>query len=230
MTKQQKNKLVMMKALLSYLKLNQAIWETSIPFTAAVTELEELINSIESTRQSTDADQTGLVAEKRSLKDSLVNSTFTISSQMYAMASKTIDPVLLNKVDFTKSELDALRDTDLPATAKSISELARTKQTELVTYDVTAEVLNTHDALIERYKVSLTNPRNSVSERSANLLKIKGLFSVSMGLLNEQIKPQMIRYEISNPEFYNGYLSASKIVDYGIRHEKPEEETTPQEG
>lgn len=227
MTKQQKNKLVMMKSLLSYLKLNRAIWENSVPFTAAVTELEDLIASIETTWQSTDVDQSGLVAEKRKLKASLVNTIFAISSQMYAMASKTKDMVLQRKVNFTKSELDSMRDGELPTAAKTVSELARAILNDLISYDVTADGLDTLDELTKQYNASLSVPRNSVSERSANNVKIKGLFSVSGDLLNKQLKPQMIRYEIPNPEFYFGYLNASKIVDYGTRHEKPEEEVAP---
>lgn len=226
MTKQQKNKLVMMKGLLSYLKLNSAIWENSVPFTTAVTELEELITSIETTWQSTKVDQSGLVAEKRNLKASLVNSIFAISSQMYAMACKTKDLVLQGKVNFSKSELEALRDGELPTTSKTVSELARTKLPELVTYEVTAAGLDALDELTGQYNTSLSTPRNSVSERMANNVRIKGLFAFAKVLLNEQVKYQMIRYEISDPEFYTGYLNASKIVDYGIRHEKPEAEVT----
>jgi len=98
----------MMKSLLSYLRLNRAIWENSVPFVAAVNELENLIASIESTWRSTDVDQSGLVAEKRNLKANLVNSVFAISSQMYAMASKTKDLVLQGKVKFSKSELESI--------------------------------------------------------------------------------------------------------------------------
>jgi len=227
MTKQQKNKLVMMKSLLSYLRLNRAIWENSVPFVAAVNELENLIASIESTWRSTDVDQSGLVAEKRNLKANLVNSVFAISSQMYAMASKTKDLVLQGKVKFSKSELESMRDGELPTAAKTISDLARILLKELASYDVTAAGLDALDELTNHYNASLSVPRNSVSERAANNIKLKGLFTVSNDLLNKQLKPQMIRYEISNPEFYLGYLNASKIVDYGTRHEKPEEEVTP---
>jgi len=222
MTKQDENKLVMMKALLSFLKLNRAIWENSVPFTAAVIELENLIVSIETTRQSTDVDQSGLVAEKKTLKTSLVNKIFAISSQVYAMAGKTKDQILQVKVSFTRSELEGQRDGELPTTAKTVYDLANAKLADLVTYDVTAAALDSLSELTERYKNSLSSPRISVSERKANNAKLKGLFTDAKVLLNEQLKRQMVRYENSNPDFYAGYLNASKVVDYGIRHEKPE--------
>jgi len=78
--------------------------------------------------------------------------------------------------------------------------------------------------LTERYKNSLSSPRIPVSERKTNNSKLKGLFTDAKVLLNEQLKCQMVRYENSNPDFYAGYLNASQIVEYGIRHEKPEVE------
>jgi hypothetical protein len=220
MNKQNENKLVMMKALLSFLKLNQAIWQNSAPFAAAVAELEELIAVIEVTRQITDLDQTGLVVEKKSLKAILVDTTFEIASQLVAMASKTGDQILLAKVNFPKSELEGQRDGGLASTSKTILTLGREKMASLVEYDITEDELSALEELIARYETSLPTSRVSVSGRKVNNAKIKDLFLNSNVLLKNQIKRIMTRYATSNPDFYAGYLNASKVVDYGTRYEK----------
>lgn len=227
MNKQHENKLVTMKALLSYLKLNKSIWQSSVPLAAAVTELENLIGLIETIRKSTEMDQSGLVVEKRTLRTSLVNKTFEVTSQLYAMACKTKDQVLQAKVDFSKSELEGQRDGELASTSKTVVDLARSFLDALISYDVTAPELDILDSLIARYENSLPTPRLSVSERKANNEKMKGLFRSSKEILNDQIKRLMTRYQEPNPDFYAGYLNASMVVDYGTRHDKPEEPDTP---
>ena len=224
MDKRDENKLVTMKALRSYLNLNNAIWGTSEPMTAAVTELENLIGLIETIRKSTDVDQSGLVTEKRTIRANVVNKTFELVSQMYAMASKTKNNVLLSKISFSRSDLDGQRDGELASTCRTTLDLARENLEGLVTYDVTAPGLETLDGLIGKYEKSLPTPRLSVTERKANNEKMKGLFRSSKEVLNDQIKRLMTRYQEPNPDFYAGYLNASKVVDYGIRHEKAVDE------
>ncbi|MBW8326829.1 MAG: hypothetical protein K0M50_18845 [Prolixibacteraceae bacterium] len=228
MDKRDENKLVTMKALRSYLNLNNAIWGTSEPMTTAVTELENLIGLIETIRKSTDVDQSGLVTEKRTIRANVVNKTFELVSQMFAMASKTKNQVLLGKISFSKSELDGQRDGGLASTCKTVVDLARENLEGLAIYDITAAGLETLDGLIVKYENSLPTPRLSVSERKANNEKMKGLFRSSKEVLNDQIKRLMIRYKETHPDFYAGYLNASKVVDYGTRYDKPEGPAMPE--
>lgn len=227
MNKQDENKLVMMKALLSLLKLNRAIWEGSAPFAAAVEDLENLILGIESLRQSTDVDQSGQVAEKRTLKANLVNKNFEIISQIYAMACKTKNQVLQARIGFSKSELEGQRDGELVSTTNMVLELASSILDDLVTYDVTAAELEALGEIKVRYENSLSVPRLSVTDRKANNAKLKELMGNSKTVLNDQLKRLMVRYQSTNPDFYNRYLATSKVVDYGLRHDKPENPDGP---
>jgi len=220
MNKQDENKLVMMKALLSYLKQNQAIWQNSQPFVSAVNELENLIAAIELTRQSTDLDQSGLVTEKNTLKAKLISRDFELTSQIYAMAGVKKDRVLQAQVNTTKSELDAQRGGELVSNSRTFVSIGRTYLNELGGYAIDAATLDSHEQLITAYENSLPNTRISVSERKMNNEKLKTLFANAKQLLSEQLKRMMVRYQSTNPDFYAGYLNASKIVDYGIRHEK----------
>ena len=227
MNKQDENKLVMMKALLSFLKQNQAIWQNSQPLVSAINELENLIIAIELTRQSTDVDQSGLVTEKKSLRANLANRHFELASQIYAMACQTKDSILQAKVNYPKSELEGKRDGELATSTKALVSLGRTYLQALIPYGVTDTEINNLEQLILAYENSLPTARLSVSERKANNEKLKGLFGSAKLVLNDQIKRMMVRYQSSNPDFYAGYLSASKVVDYGIRHEKPVTPETP---
>ena len=87
MNKQNENKLVMMKALLSFLKQNESVWQDSAPIVEAVGNLEELIAVIELTRRNADMNQSGLVALKKTLKANVGKMGFLFQSQLFALAS-----------------------------------------------------------------------------------------------------------------------------------------------
>ena len=229
MNKQDENKLVMMKALLSFLKLNQTVWQNSAPVSEAVTTLEGLIDAIELLRQSTGLNQSGLVAEKKTLKANMVAKFHQTASVLFALGSKTKNQVLQAKVNFAKSELEMQRDGQLASTCRNIAEIARINQAILATYGIDENELAQMDQLIDRYEACLPSTRISVIGRKANNAKLKEHFGEAKILLNDQLKRLMTRYEQSDPLFYANFLDGLKVVDYGIRHEKPEEEVAPQE-
>jgi cob(I)alamin adenosyltransferase len=230
MNKQDANKLVMMKALLSFLKLNQSVWQNSVPISEAVTALEELIGAIELIRQNTGVNQTGLVAEKKTLKAVMATKFHQTGSVLFALGSKTKDQVLQAKVNFAKSELEMQRDGQLLSTCRSMLEIARLHVSALGVYGIGEDELTEMEELIDRYEASLPSSRVSVMDRKGNNAKLKELFGDAKVLLNDQLKRLMVRYEQSDPIFYVSFLDGLKVVDYGIRHEKPEEEPTQQEG
>lgn len=226
MTKLEENKLVMLKALLSFLTSNQSIWQESAPVQEVVNELRGLIAAIEAVRQSTDVDHSGLVTEKKSNKSNLVNDLFEITSQVYAMATKTKDAVLQAKVNFAKSDLERLRDGEFASTGRTIISLARANIGMMNTYGITEERLALAEGRINQYENSMLSPRIQIMKRKSDNQDLKKLFASSGVLLNDQLKRLMVRYQDSNPNFYNNFISACKVVDYGTRHEKTEDPTT----
>jgi hypothetical protein len=190
------------------------------PFAEAVAELETLIAGIDAIWQSTDEDQSGLVIEKNSIKVEVIDDDFEIASQLFAMASKTGDNTLKSKVNYQKSEFVGMRDAELTVNSKSILGFARAYITALSPYNITENRLAQFEALIARYENSLPVARVSVSERKADNAKLKELLAHSKVLLKDQVKRMMSSFVKTNPDFYAGYVNASKVVDYGTRYEK----------
>lgn len=224
MIKRFENKLVMLKALLKLLKLNRSLWQDFLPFVNAVNELESLVAQIEATRLITDANNSGIVDEKTDLQNLLINKAFEIASMLHAMASSTKNQVLLKKVDFPISELQRQRDGELGSTCKGIEALARENMPALVGYPVSPPELDGFATQIEQYVAGLPNHRVSVSERKAANEKLKDFFKMADDVLINQIDRMMFRFSTTAPDFYASFLNARKVVEYGIRHEKPEVE------
>jgi hypothetical protein len=226
MIKRLENKMMMLKAVLKLLKSKRSLWKDIVPFVNAVNQLEGLVAEIEATRMITDEDHAGLVAEKTALQNSLITTAFEIVSMLHAMASSTKNNVLLGKVSFPISELQRQRDRELATTCKGIVLIARYNLPALEGYPVTESDLVGFEGQISAYEDDLPNHRVSVSERKAANAKLKDLYKETDDLLVNQLDRLMFPFRTAKPDFFAAYLNARKIVDYGVRHEKPENDET----
>lgn len=222
------NKLIMLKAVLSFLKQNDNSWKNSAPLVAALAELDDLLNQIEQIQQITGNGNSGLVNEKDTQKEVLINKAFEIASLLFAMATRTKNKLLLAKVDFPISLLQNLRDTELPLNCMNIAELGRSSLPVAAEYGITETELTNLDNLIVQYKLSLPAHRVSVSGRKAANQTLKETVTTAINLVNDQIDRLMVPFKASKSEFYAAYLNSRKVVDYGTRHDKPEEPVKPE--
>ena len=223
MIKRFENKMIMLKALLKLLRSNRSLWKDSVPFVNAVNQLEGLLAEIEATRLITDEDHTGLIVEKTNLQNSLITRAFEIVSILHAMASGTKNNILLGKVNFPISELQRQRDRELASTCKMIAVIARDNLPSLAGYPIAEPELAGFEEQIIQYEGDLPNHRVSVAERKAANVKLKDLHKQADDVLTNQIDRLMFLFRTAKPDFYAAYLNARKIVDYGTRHDKPED-------
>jgi len=142
---------------------------------------------------------------------------------LYAMAIKKNDAILAAKVDFTETDLLKMRDDNLVTTCRNILEFASEHLAGLIAYEVTSDELIVLKEEINRFAENLTTGRVSVSERKAANEKLKIVFLQVDALLKKQLDRIMVRYRKTEPDFYATYQNLRRIVNYGVRHEKPKE-------
>ncbi|MFY9151803.1 MAG: hypothetical protein WAO52_07315 [Prolixibacteraceae bacterium] len=229
MEKRFENKLTMIKAVVSLLTQNQTIWQDSVPQVAAINDLKTLITKIELAQQNIQTAGSGLVTEKQTQQETLIENSFELASMLFAFAQRTGDQVLKSKVDFPISVLKNQRDGELAVSCKNILNLGTSQQAALVEYGITPEKLSSLQNLINQYEIQLPAHRVIVSERKATNEKMKGLFADALGIIANQIDRMMVRYKGALPDFYASYQNARKILDYGIRHEKTETPASPEQ-
>jgi len=222
MLKRLENKLTMLNAVLSFLKLNISAWGNSTVMAELITKLETLIGEIKSIRRITDSDLTGITAEKLVQQEVLINKAYEMSSILYAMASRSENKVLQGKVDFTENELIEARGGDLISTCKTIATLVGENLTALIPYELTEADVTVLEEMIRNFSNNLPTHRVSVSERKAANDRLKEVFSTVDTLVNEQLDRMMVRYRNGSTDLYAAYNNARMTVQYGIRHEKEE--------
>lgn len=224
------NLLRMFNAVLQYLKQNPAAWPENEPVGVVLEEMAIRVGQVESTRQMVDTDQSGVTREKTAFKAELTEATLALASVIYAMAVRTNNLLLQGKTNLRESDLTRLSEAGLATVAKNVLDLANENLDQLAPYQVTAETVANQETILKNYKDSLAIPRATVAERKAANEKIKTLVKQTSQLLDSQLDRLMMPYKKTNPDFYHGYKNARKIVDYGIRHEKPEDPETPAPG
>ena len=227
MNKRIDNKMIMLRDIISFMKQNEAIWNNSAALVAAFYELENLVSQIEQILQTTGNDNSGLTEAKKLQIEALIKKVYELASALFALASKIKDPALKAKVDFTISDLRNMRNNELSKTSKNTLDLGRANLTALTEYGTTEGKLNNLDGQIEQYKSILPARRISVFEGKTANEKLKVLLKQALELLTDQIDRLMVPFATDKPDFYSSYLSGRKVVDYGTRHDKPDNPAPP---
>jgi len=223
MLKRLANKLVMYRAVQSHLDRNKSMW-TSVPAMATtINDFELLLAEIEACRILTQENKTGITQQKAAQQALVIAHAYELSSVLYAMAIKKNDAVLAAKVDFTETDLLKKRDNHLVSTCRNIVEFATEHLAELIAYQVTGDELIVLKEEINSFAENLTTGRVSVSERKAANEKLKVVFLQVDSLLKKQLDRIVVRYRKTEPDFYTNYQSLRRIINYGVRHDKPKE-------
>jgi hypothetical protein len=220
MEKKIENRLIMLKATLSLMEQNRPTWQETTPLVNAINQTSGLLEEIESIKETVSQNNSGLVIDKENQKEALIATVFELSSTLAAYASQVGDAILKQKVDYPISYFQNVRNTELGTTARSLATLLTEKLPELESYGVTAPKV---DALREQtgiYETTLPNVRVTVSARKVANEKIKELTKAALKVTDEQTDRLMVMFKQSYPDFYNAYLNARKVVDYGTRYEK----------
>jgi hypothetical protein len=226
MKKQFENWLAMFNSVLTVLKKNQTVWQSSTVFTETVSQFETQKAAIDTVRKKSAAKSNGVTSLKDQTNKRLVKQIYPVITALMAYFTKQKDTVMLHKVKITKSELSKMRDNAFILFAKEIQELAHANQRSLTDYHITPIQIDELDQLITDFEAVSSSPRISIGEGKVARLELSEMFKTTNNLLSEEIDMMMEPYEKTDYEFYKEYMNARKVVQYGVRHEK-EEITNP---
>jgi uncharacterized circularly permuted ATP-grasp superfamily protein len=223
MLKRLANKLAMFEAVQSHLNANKSMW-TSVPaMVETINDFESLLAEIETCWKLTSVNKKGITLQKAAQQALVIAHTYELSSLLYAMASKKNDAILVAKVDFTETDLLKKRDNNLVTTCLNMVEIATEHLAGLIDYQVSGDELIVLKEEIKRFADNIATGRVTVSERKAANVKLKDLFVQVNALLKNQLDRIMVRYRKNEPKFYSSYQNIRRVVNYGVRHEKPKE-------
>jgi hypothetical protein len=213
MNKEQEDKLNMYQAADSVLQTNSAVWITNVPFSAAVTALEDGIDEIENKRDQQELNITGITEDKSNRRQKLEDDTYTMGNIIVFYASTSNNRELLKQVKFGRSELSKARDNELPGMADQVQAAAAANALALAPFGITPAMITTHQATIDDFVLYISKPRAALANTSAATEEIPSVFKDIDKILEEQLDMGMELYHVSDNDFYTTYFNSRIIVN-----------------
>lgn len=215
MTSDQINKLNMYEAVQAFLAGTQATWTPVAAIGTAKTEFDNKLTAIRTERQKQEKDASGLVTERKLLRETLTRQTLKVSGALLAYSSATGNAELMAVANYSPSNLAQSRDNIFYDKARIISEAASPLATQLTGYNLVAADLTQLQTLLGQYLTAIPKRRNAAAVSKSATAAIRALFKDADLLLRKKLDMLMLSFRISNPDFYANYQNARIIVDLG---------------
>lgn len=219
MNQQQSDKL---KALETNQKLyqdNTAKYSGIGAIVSAVSAQDVHILNLKKYRTIQDADYTGLAGGKKQLRVKTTTELLVVSGALVAYGTINGDSAMVNKYNYSETELNKKRDDDFIDAAEEAANTANpliaalTAATGLTSTQLGDLVTDTASLYIAN--TTPEQARNQVKIATAN---IEEIFPLTDELHENLLEPLMrTNFFTADPDFYRTYLESLQIVDTGHR-------------
>lgn len=195
-------------------------------FTSASTQLVEKIGEIRELDKNRSAKDVKIPSnEKQSAKETLVSRAVTVAriANVYAFDEGNTD--LQMQTNVVKSQFYKSQHNVMLHLAKTIYEKVLEYKEPLQAYGLTDELMAQLAQSITAFEALISSPRDLVVERSGETRSLSELFAEVKSLLYDRIDKLMAQYKVSEPQFYEAYFSARKVVNTSYRKQEGESPT-----
>lgn len=218
----------MVDAVVSYLTGNQSVTST-VP---AISEQLARLAGIQEKIRTFDEVQFSIakvsVANKAQARSEAEKVSSAVAGKLYNFGKKTGNNDLTERFNLTISDFRNYRDVDLVSRLAAMKEIVNANFSELGTYGIDQEKLQSFNTTVDQYIGSVGNREISYAEKKAARRSISQLF-VEAGETLQALDKLVEEYRDSHSNFFNGYKSARGIRDLGNRKkavpESPENNT-----
>ena len=223
MTDKQENQFSTFTILDGFLATNTVVVGTIPAFLRAhqnfTLKLED-IKKVDGGRQTIKAGKSEI---KTRTKNELAAAVYQVASSLYTYAHEHDKPEILNRVDTSEGFYRRMRDTALLLEAKDLVKLTQGIESELVEHGLTAEEIASVPTLVTAFENAMKELGTSEAVGTTATKSVYQLMGEAKDIVENQLNIYAEKFKTKNPDFYNQYISASKVVDHGVRHEKKED-------
>ena len=212
MNNTQQNKLNMFLAVFAIVQKWGSKWASFTGFGQAVDEVETGITSITSLGQ-VQASPNGGAALKNAAFVSLVDSAYQVAAATRASAIVNKDAELASRLDYSESDLGKGRPQEVVARCRNVLSTATDNLEASAAFGVTAAKLTNLKKRIDEFETASPKSREGRATTRAATKAMPDSFVQVDEILNGCLDGLMAQFKESEPEFYNEYFSARRIVD-----------------
>ncbi len=217
------NKLNAAEAVVLVLANNIAIWTMIAAIMVLFDLLKAKIQLVRDLRQIQEKDNTGVTKRKGIVRKQMEEKGINVIRKLVMYAVATENTELDANINYTASDLSLASENRVADIIRLVYETANAHKSELAVYGVTGEMLELLLTLHQQFLVAMPETREKVTLSSTATKNINTLITEISELQRTKLDRLIAGFADTNPDFYQQYKNARKIVDRGIRHE-PEEE------
>ncbi len=224
MLKKDENALSMIYTVRQGCDQNESVWSGYKPFVASYGMFTVKLPVIEQYLDKQVSDIRGHAMDKEASRQEVTETAFQILSRLSSYAKSVKNNTLLKTVDYTRTQLNSLRDTTLTGACNILIKSADDNLTALSDYEITKPLIDQFQASVDQYQALVASPRLAISERkTAGGLVTQHIREAKL-ILKGRVDVDVEYFKTANPEFYSLYKNARNIPDYGTR-KKGQKET-----
>jgi len=217
------NKLNAAEAVVLVLANNIAIWTMIAAIMVLFDLLKAKIQLVRDLRQIQEKDNTGVTKRKGNVRKQMEEKGMNVIRKLVMYAVATENTELDANINYTASDLSLASENRVADIIRLVYETANAHKSELAAYGVTDEMLELLLTLHQQFLVAMPETREKITLSSTATKNINTLITEISDLQRTKLDRLIAGFADTNPDFYQQYKNARKIVDRGIRHE-PEEE------
>jgi len=214
MTNREESRLSMYLVLRDWQANYTAITNPLPNYTANSTTFVNTIPLIQNVAEQQKISKSGLTDNKNQLKEALIITIADYSGKLGAYAKFTNNPILAKEIKFTAGRLKKEADTAVRDFAQIVYDRAQPIVASLSAYGITAASQTALLNAISAYNASIGKPAAGKAESAQLTKQLDVLFATAeTALANMDAAVEIVK--LSQPNFYNGYKSARKVIVTG---------------
>ncbi len=208
----------MCKDTLKYLKDNSTIWESDPVLSAIIAKAEKGQKDVIETQKQQDVTSKGYTDAKNRFRAKVDEDLDYILSAFRTYAKQTGNDVLYQEANITTSRIEKLSTTRIvPIFEKNLA-YANEHMKELEPYGIREAGLKSAQADFDNFREYLSMPRDIRAMKTAATEKLRQQLNDLVKIYDEDMDDAMVKYRLTNPDFYNGYVKVRIIYDSHTYH------------
>jgi len=213
------NKWRMIKTTQKTLTLNSGVWGTFVKFGVYKGQLDAEIVIIDAKESLLMEIDSGPKKEKERLRMLMVQDCMLVSGSGYAFADDTENTLLAEKMDFTKSDILHLVDSEQANKAEMVYNVINPIVASLEDYNILPLNMTNLKNSVDAYRAFLTAPKNNADAGAGLRGELEVHIAKCMKILKKMDR-LMEHFKENNHEFVTVYTKSRVIVDLGHRYKK----------
>jgi hypothetical protein len=220
MNKQQSQKVNMIDASVAVLNTpaNKVIWNTNTAFTAAMTNLNSNMATLNSADTTRLASSVPFTETKAQAKANLIAATMLHAAAGKGYAASVNNTSLKATCSISESSLTKSADSNLGNMCMNIYNAVQPFIGSMAAWSVNATTLANLNTSITTFAGLVGTPVGQISVQNAAAMAIDAQIETIYGILRDTIDTLMAQYKVNHASFYNAYFAAREVHHTGTHH------------